>query len=303
VTAPGAVRAAAEPEEPFLSVVVPFYNEEAVAGGLLAELRRVLDGLGTSWEVVAVDDASVDATRAILSAAARAEPRIRVLSWDDNRGQAAALYRGLRAARAPLIATLDGDGQNDPADLPALLAGLRRVDMMVGIRADRHDSRLRRWMSRLANRVRGRLLGDRVRDSGCALKVFRREVIDALIPIRSLYSFVPALALAAGFSVDERVVAHRPRMGGVSSYGLRAFLWRPALDLLGVWWFTRRRFRLPLGIAEPGFPRSVLPADAEGGQEAAPALAGRAHTHAAVGVRREHEVVEAPDVVAVVRVL
>ncbi len=295
--------AADEPAEPLLSVVVPFYNEEGAAGSLLGELRRVLDALGMSWEIVAVDDASVDATRPILTAAAREEPRIKVLSWDENRGQAAALYRGLHAARAPVIATLDGDGQNDPADLPALLAGLRRVDMMVGIRADRDDSRLRRWMSRLANRVRGRLLGDRVRDSGCALKVFRREVIEALIPIRSLYSFLPALALAAGFSVDERIVRHRPRQGGVSSYGLRAFLWRPALDLLGVWWFTRRRFRLPLEIAEPRLLWSVLPADAEGRKESAPALAGRAHAHGAVGSRREGEIVEAPDVVAVVDVL
>jgi hypothetical protein len=100
-------------------------------------------------------------------------------------------------------------------------------------------------MSGLANAVRGRLLRDGVRDSGCALKLFRREVVDALIPIRTLYSFIPALAAAAGFRVAQLEVRHRPRSGGASSYGLRVMLWRPLLDLLGVWWFTRRRFTLP----------------------------------------------------------
>lgn len=233
-------------EVPELSVVVPFYNEEACAGFVLEELRKVLEALGRSYEVVAVDDGSRDATLQLLAAAAAADPRIRIEGWPKNRGQAPALFWGMRQARGRIVVTLDGDGQNDPAGIAILLDGLGpEADMVVGIRAERRDSWLRRRMSRLANAVRGRILRDRVRDSGCALKVFRREVVDAFIPIQTLYSFMPALAVAAGFRVAQREVGHRPRHGGTSSYGLWKFLWRPFLDLLGVWWFSRRRFPPP----------------------------------------------------------
>lgn len=232
-------------ERPGLSVVIPFYNEEQCAAFVLDEVRAMLDPLGLSYEIVAVDDGSSDGTAVALAALAHDDPRFRILRWERNRGQAAALYWGLRAARAPVVVTMDGDGQNDPAEIPALLSSLDEVDMVVGIRLTRRDSWLRRRMSRLANAVRGRLLRDHVRDSGCALKVFRREVIESLIPIRTLYSFMPAMAVAAGFRVVQREVRHRPRRGGRSSYGLWKFLWRPLLDLLGMWWFSRRRFTLP----------------------------------------------------------
>ena len=237
---------------PELSVVIPFFDEEHCVAEVVSEVAGALENLGLRWEIVAVDDGSRDATATRLAECARDDPRVRLLHWRRNRGQAAALYWGLRRARGPRVATMDGDGQNDPADLGGLLARLDEADMVVGIRADRHDSWLRRQMSRLANAVRGRLLRDGMRDSGCALKVFRAEVIEALIPLATLYSFVPALAVAAGFRVVEQEVRHRSRRGGRSSYGLRAFLWRPLLDLLGVWWFTRRRFRLPAGLLAPG---------------------------------------------------
>ena len=228
-----------------LSVVIPFFNEEANAGSLLAEIEQVLSSVGASYEILTVDDGSQDGTLAVLSERAAANPRIRVLSMDRNRGQAAALYHGLRTARAPVIITMDGDGQNDPTDIPGLLSQLDEFDMVVGIRDASRRRPLRRWMSKLANAVRGRLLHDHMRDSGCALKVFRREVVDAFIPILTLYSFMPALAQSAGFKIGQRDVRHRSRTGGVSSYGLRQFLWRPLLDLIGVCWFIRRRFRLP----------------------------------------------------------
>jgi dolichol-phosphate mannosyltransferase len=245
---------------PELSVVVPFYNEEACAGFVLDELREVLEALGRTYEVVAVDDGSRDATPRILAAAAAADPRIRIEGWRQNRGQAPALFWGMRQARGKIVVTLDGDGQNDPAGIAALLEGLEGLnpaDMVVGIRATRRDSWLRRRMSRLANAVRGRILRDYVRDSGCALKVFRREVVDSFIPIQTLYSFMPALAVAAGFRVAQREVGHRPRHGGTSSYGLWKFLWRPLLDLLGVWWFSRRRFPPPRsdGATQPASRR------------------------------------------------
>ncbi len=223
-----------------LSVVFPLFNEEDAIGTLLAEIEESLTSLGSTYEIVAVDDKSTDASLEILEAAATRDHRLRILRNPENRGQGAALYTAIRAARGSIVITLDSDGQNDPGDIPRLLPLLEEADMVVGIRQNRQDTWLRREMSRLANRVRSRVLGDGVRDSGCALKVFRREVIDALIPIKTLYSFIPALAVAAGFRVTECEVNHRPRAGGESSYGLRAFLWKPALDLFGIWWFSRR---------------------------------------------------------------
>ena len=227
---------------PVYSVVVPFYNEAENAPVLLAEIERAMQSLGEPWELLMVDDGSRDATGEILAAAAAAHPNYRYLHLPRNRGQAAALDGGLHRARGRILVTLDGDGQNDPADIPALVARLDSADMVVGIRAGRRDSWLRRAMSKLANAIRGRLLDDRMRDSGCALKVFRREVVDALLPLKTLYSFMPALARAGGFRLAELPVHHRPRQGGQSSYGFVAFLWKPAVDLLGVWWFRKRSF-------------------------------------------------------------
>ncbi len=227
---------------PVYSVVVPFYNEAANAPALLAEIERAMGSLGEPWELLMVDDGSGDATGEILAAAAAAHPHYRYLHLPRNRGQAVALDGGLRRARGKFLVTLDGDGQNDPADIPALIAGLDSADMVVGIRAGRRDSFLRRAMSKLANAIRGRLLDDRMQDSGCALKVFRREVVDVLLPLKTLYSFMPALARAGGFRLAELPVGHRPRQGGKSSYGFVAFLWKPAIDLLGVWWFRKRSF-------------------------------------------------------------
>jgi glycosyltransferase involved in cell wall biosynthesis len=250
---------------PEISVVVPFFNEEECAAAVIDELRSTLVSLGRTFEVIALDDGSSDATFSALRSVAGWDPRIRVLRWQPNRGQAAALYDGLRAARAPILVTMDGDGQNDPADIAPLFSALGDLDMVVGIRAERNDSWLRRRMSRVANAVRGRILRDGVRDSGCALKVFRREVIESFIPIRTLYSFMPALAVAGGHRVAQRQVRHRARRAGKSSYGLRVMLWRPFLDLLGVWWFTRRRFA-PMPRAEVDASASTWPRAASAAQ-------------------------------------
>jgi dolichol-phosphate mannosyltransferase len=224
-----------------LSVVVPFFNEEAVAFGMVDELGAELTADGRAWEAILVDDGSTDRTGAELARAQAKWPACRLLCFPTNRGQGAALYEGIRAARAPEIVMLDGDGQNVPADIAPLLALLDRADVVVGVRRDRHDSRLRRVLSRAANRVRGRMLRDGMSDAGCALKAFRRPVVGALWPIPMLNPFLPALAAAAGFRVIEQPVRHRPRAGGRSKYGLRAMLWRPGLDLLAVWWLLRRR--------------------------------------------------------------
>ena len=230
---------------PAISVIIPFYNEAESCLALLTEVRATTDALPGGAEVIAIDDGSRDGTLAILRTLAAAWPELRVLPLAKNSGQAAALFTGMRAAIAPVVITMDGDGQNVPGDIPLLLSRLGEADMIAGVRAQRRDSWLRRRMSRLANGIRSRVLGDGMTDSGCALKAFRREVVDAFLPMRTLYSFMPALAVAAGFTVKEQPVQHRERAAGTSKYGLLVMLWRPALDMLGIWWWRHRRFPLP----------------------------------------------------------
>jgi glycosyltransferase involved in cell wall biosynthesis len=224
------------------SVVVPLHDEAENVAPLVAELRNVLSTLDGAYEVLLIDDGSRDDTRTIAQRACLDWPQCRVIGFRKNHGQAAAMLVGMRLARGAVVVTLDGDGQNVPADIPALLAALEDADLVVGVRQGRQDSRLRLVMSRFANAIRSRVLRDGVRDTGCGLKAMRREVVDAFIPIRTLYSFMPALAVAAGHRVAECPVQHRARRAGTAHYGLRAFAWRPLLDMLGVWWFTRRRF-------------------------------------------------------------
>lgn len=235
------------PSPPEVSIVIPFFNESEGARHLVNELQTAVEALEQSVEILLVDDGSTDSTAEELDRCARGTSNYRVIRMGQNCGQAAALFKGMRQATAPVVALLDGDGQNVPADLAMMLKRLATsgADMVAGVRVNRDDSWLRRRMSRLANAVRSRFLRDGVSDTGCGLKVFKREVIDAFVPIRTLYSFMPALAAAAGFRVVEQPVRHRARVAGVSKYGLGVMLWRPLLDMLGVWWFTRRRFQLP----------------------------------------------------------
>ncbi len=236
--------------EPSLSVVVPFYNEALNIDSFCRELREAVGNLNA--EIVLVDDGSTDDSRNLLDNVGASWPSCRILHFPENRGQSAALLAGFTLARAPIIVTMDGDGQNDPRDIPAMLRELGSVDMIVGVRSSRKDSWARRAVSRIANSIRSRLLGDNMTDSGCALKVFRREVVPSFIPIRTLYSFMPALAIAAGFSVTEVPVHHRARHAGTSCYTLRHFLVMPIIDFIGVWWFCRRRCRPPAFRASPG---------------------------------------------------
>jgi len=232
---------------PELSVVIPFYNEALNVAPLLAELQDSIASLAVTAEVVCIDDGSGDTTAAELAAAARRWPNVRVEHFAKNRGQAAALRCGFQMARGAWIAILDGDGQNPPAEIGRLWELRESADMIVGVRARRQDSALRLAMSRVANTVRRALLHDNVSDTGCSLKLFRREVVASFLPIRTMYSFLPAFALAAGFTVREVAVAHRPRRSGESKYGLRVMAVRPILDLLGLAWRLRRRRRAVKG--------------------------------------------------------
>ena len=210
---------------------------------VLSELRGVLETVQRPYEVILVNDGSSDDTLNQLKQSSSNWPATRIINSLQNAGQGAALFAGMKAARGRNVVLLDGDGQNDPNDIPEALRLLGRYDFVVGHRVHRHDGLKRRLMSQVANYVRRFFTDDGVSDTGCGLKAFHREVIDAFIPMQTLYSFMPALAKAAGFSIAEFPVTHRPRRSGEAKYNLRVFLWRPALDLLGVCWFSRRRTR------------------------------------------------------------
>lgn len=231
------------PATPDLTVIIPFYNEAPNIAPLLAELRAALAPLALSTEILLIDDGSTDATALALATVASAWPAIRVETFPHNRGQSAALWWGFKNARGTWLAMLDGDGQNPPSELARLWPLRHSADMLAGARLGRRDSPLRRIMSRLANAARRTLLRDGVSDTGCSLKLFRREVAGSFLPIRTLYSFLPAFAVAAGWSVREIPVAHRARHAGVSKYGLRAMAILPLLDLLALTWLLRRHLR------------------------------------------------------------
>jgi dolichol-phosphate mannosyltransferase len=243
---------------PTLSVVIPAHNEAANLGLLLAEVRAALDGR-LDYEVVVVDDASSDETPALLARTAATFPRLRPLRHLSQSGQSAALVTGVEAARGAWVATLDGDGQNDPADIPALWDGLARSDnppqlkMIAGQRRKRQDSWLKRLSSRIANAVRAGLLGDATPDTGCGLKLFERATFLDLPRFDHMHRFLPALVQRAGGAVVSVPVNHRPRGGGRSHYGLHNRLWVGIVDLLGVMWLQRRH-RRPSGI-EPIAPQ------------------------------------------------
>jgi dolichol-phosphate mannosyltransferase len=205
---------------------------------------------------VLVDDGSHDGTlREMHRAREQFGPRVRVIRHDRNRGQSSGIWTGVQAAHAPLIATLDGDGQNDPADIPRLVTEFRAradegVTMVAGQRQKRQDSWLRRVSSRIANSVRNALLHDGITDTGCGLKVFDREAFLGLAPFDHMHRFLPALVRAAGGGVVALQVSHRPRRVGRSKYGVGNRLWVGIVDLAGVMWLTRRRIASRAGREE-----------------------------------------------------
>jgi dolichol-phosphate mannosyltransferase len=231
-----------------LSVVVPVRNEAGNVAPLVAEIAAACAPLAP-FEILYVDDGSTDATPAALDAARAAHPELRVLRHRASCGQSAAVRSGVRAARGALVATLDGDGQNDPAFIPRLVAALEAAGPGAGLaqgqRVGRKDGRLKTIQSRIANGVRSRVLRDATRDTGCGLKVFRRHVYLALPYFDALHRFMPALVAREGFAVVHADVVDRPRMSGRSNYGLFDRLWVGLLDLAGVWWLIRRRRRVP----------------------------------------------------------
>lgn len=229
-----------------LSIVIPFYNEEAVAGGVLTEVLGVARPMGGPFELIAVDDCSTDATAAVLTRLMAGNPEVRVLRAGVRGGQSAALSAGFKAARGGTIVTLDGDGQNDPASIPTLVAALDGADLAAGVRADRKDTGWKRLSSRVANGYRRWSLDDPFRDVGCGLKAFRREVVESIPYFKNMHRYFPLLALWQGFQVVEVEVGHRPRAGGTSKYGTWDRLTAGLADLRGVKWLKKRLIRYPV---------------------------------------------------------
>lgn len=238
-----------------VSLVVPVHNEEENIEPLLAEIKAALHGI--DYEVVYVDDGSTDETVRRLHDAARSLPQLRLIRHERSCGQSTAVLTGVRHARAPWIATLDGDGQNDPADIPKMLAqaesgmegGTKPLVCVCGYRRTRRDTWLRRISSRVANGVRSALLKDDTPDTGCGLKVFSREVFLSLPYFDHMHRFLPALFLRSGGAVISVEVNHRERIRGTSKYGLFNRLWVGIVDILGVAWLQRRS-RIPKIIEE-----------------------------------------------------
>lgn len=226
------------PSSPAISIVVPLYNEEGNVAELQQQIDRALAGL--DYELVLVDDGSSDQTVSCV----QKSDRVRLLCFEKNAGQSAAMHAGINAARGDIIATLDGDLQNDPADIPAMIAKLNEgYDLVCGYRASRKDTLFKRLQSRLANGVRSRFVGDGVRDTGCTLKVMRRDCREALTLFNGMHRFIPALIGSLGYRVTEMPVNHRPRMHGVSKYGFGNRALRATMDMFGVCWLNSRRAR------------------------------------------------------------
>lgn len=216
-----------------ITVVIPFYNEEDNVTSVLQEIRECVPDA----EIIAVDDGSSDATGDLISGM----EGIVALRFPDNRGQSAAMLAGLKHASSDICVVMDGDGQNDPADIVALVSHMDHADAVFGVRRVRKDSWDRRIASKVANSIRRQFIHDGVTDTGCSLKAFRREMVEYLPPFNGMHRFMGAFFLAAGYKIHETPVNHRARVGGVSKYNNFNRAIRGIYDLIGVGWYINRR--------------------------------------------------------------
>jgi dolichol-phosphate mannosyltransferase len=220
-----------------ISIIIPFFNEEENVEMVLREAR----GTNPRAEIIAVDDGSTDCTAAKI----RAFPDVRLISMPRNLSQSAALYAGLISASHEICALMDGDGQNDPADIPMLLLHAAEFDVVCGYRKNRQDSRQIKAASRIANRVRKLFTGDSIRDAGCTLKILRKEHVHFLIPFNEMQCYMVAMLEHAGLRVGEFPVNHRARRFGRSKYTILRRAWRGIWDLIGISWLLRRQIKWP----------------------------------------------------------
>jgi len=232
-----------------VSIVVPVRNEAENVAPLIAEISAALDGRW-AYEIIYVNDGSTDATPQRLAAIMKQRRNLRQINHAASSGQSAAVRSGVRAARGAIVATLDGDGQNDPAFLPKLIAAIEnggdRVGLAAGQRIGRKDTGFKKMQSRIANAVRNAILRDGTRDTGCGLKAFRRDVFLIMPYFDGLHRFLPALVRREGYDIAYVDVIDRPRHSGVSNYGFFDRLWIGIMDLAGVWWLIRRKKPTPV---------------------------------------------------------
>ena len=236
--------------DPDFSVVIPLFNEAENVPLLQKEIRAALSG--RNYELILFDDGSTDGTPEAVDQS----PEVRLLRFARNAGQSAAMLAGMQAAKGAAVVLLDGDLQNDPGDIPKLLAEIDRgADLVCGYRARRRDTVVKRLTSRVANFVRSRFVGDGIRDTGCTLKAMRRDCVRALVPFKGVHRFIPALVKNAGYTLVEIPVNHRARQFGVSKYGLGNRALRATTDMLGVRWLQTRRVDFVIREDEPSGKR------------------------------------------------
>ncbi len=224
-----------------ISIIIPVFNEAANVLPLAQEVAAAMERQPGSYELVFVDDGSTDDTCKRIGEARRLDRRVRGLRHSRNAGQSAALWTGIQATTSPIIATLDGDRQNDPADLPRLLAELARADFVSGMRVTRQDDFIRRASSRIARWARRLVLKVDFADTGCAARAFKRAALTGIFPFNGLHRFLPILIHGSGAKTLEVPVNHRPRVAGISKYGIGNRLWRGLHDLFAIAWYQRRR--------------------------------------------------------------
>ena len=225
---------------PEISLVIPVFNEEESLPVLAVELCAALESTGKSYEILFVDDGSTDGSPRVLGELAKADPRLRLIRLTCNQGQSPALAAGFRRVRGEVVVTLDSDLQNDPADIPKLLAALAGADAVSGVRVARRDSLTRRLSSRIANRVRNAVIHDGITDVGCSLKAYRAELVRDLPMFKGMHRFLPALVQMRGARFVEIPVNHRPRTYGQAKYGIGNRLFRALADLFAVRWMQTR---------------------------------------------------------------
>ena len=232
-----------------ISIIVPVFNEADNVTPLAREVAAAMQPLQRAYELVFVDDASTDDTWTRIAEARRLDPRVRGLRHARNAGQSAALWTGIQATTSPILASLDGDLQNDPADLPRLIVELERVDFVSGMRLSRQDTWLRKVSSKIARWARKTALGVDFADTGCAIRAFKRTALTGAFPFNGLHRFLPVIVHGGGFKTLEVPVNHRPRVAGVSKYGVWNRLGRGIYDLFAIAWYQKRRFR-PVDFSE-----------------------------------------------------
>lgn len=231
-----------EKKDPEISVILPIYNEEGNIEKMVEEIVAALEPLQRSFEILCVDDASQDKSVEKMKEVQAREKRIVIRRHKRNFGQSAAQATGFRHAQGSILVTLDADGQNNPADIPNLLALLGEYDCVCGIRRKRQDSWAKKKASKIGNGVRNWLTGDKIQDSGCTLRAFYKESLREIPIFNGMHRFLPTLLRTKGKRVTETLVDHRPRTWGKSKYGIKDRAWRGLLDCLAIRWWTKRSF-------------------------------------------------------------